>query len=87
MLGMSTDWEKVSFVKRSKYRKKILEKLDEPKTPTELSYDIDAHRPHVSRALGELKDQKLVEILNPDDKMGRLYRITDEGEEIRYEIE
>ena len=36
----------------------------------------------VSRALAELKEKKLVEIVNPEDKTGRIYKRTKEGEKV-----
>lgn len=83
---MSVDWSEVSFVKRSKYRKCILECINGAMTPTELSDGTDLERSHISRALAELMDRDLVELLNPEDKIGRLYRITEKGEEVRKEL-
>lgn len=81
------NWNKLSFVKRSKYRKKVLQALSEPSMPSELADELDLHQSHVSRALIELKDKDLVEVLNPEDKQGRLYSKTEEGEEIRDKLD
>jgi DNA-binding transcriptional ArsR family regulator len=40
----------------------------------------------VSRALAELKDNKLVEVVNPEDRTGRIYRRTKEGERVSKQI-
>ena len=81
--GMGFDWSDVSFVKRSKYRREVVSVIDEEMTPTELADETGLQQPHISRALGELKEKEIVELLNPEDKMGRLYRLTDKGREIR----
>jgi len=76
-------YELVSFVKRGKIRKKILENLSSPKTPTELSQIIHTHRSTVSRTLIVLEKKGLVECLTPNEKMGRLYKVTKLGMKIR----
>jgi len=60
-------------------RKKVLENLSSPKTPTELSQIIHTHRSTVSRTLIALENKGLVECLTPKEKMGRLYRVTKSG--------
>ena len=66
---MSVDWSEVGFVKRSKYRRQILECIDGAMTPTELAEEMGLQRSHISRALSKLKDREAVELLNPEDKM------------------
>jgi DNA-binding HxlR family transcriptional regulator len=36
----------------------------------------------VSRALSELKEKKLIEVVNPNEKTGRIYRKTKLGKEV-----
>lgn len=79
----SIDWEKYGWVKSSDYRQEILLKLNEfPQTPTDLRDKTEFHRSHISSVLQDLDDHDLVECLNPDAKKGRVYGLTDEGEEI-----
>lgn len=40
----------------------------------------------VSRALSELKEKKLVEVINPEDRTGRIYKRTKEGEKVAKEL-
>jgi len=80
------DWEAISFIKRSTQRKKVLNALDNPSMPKEISEATDIRQSHVSRALKQLKGKSLVEILNPEAKRGRLYQLTEKGEEILEEI-
>lgn len=42
---------------------------------------------HISNTLRQLKEHDLVECINPEVRKGRLYRLTDEGEEIVDKIE
>jgi DNA-binding transcriptional ArsR family regulator len=79
-------WKDVSFVLRAKNRRKILKALDEPKLPSQLASELRMHISHVSRALAELEEQGLVECLTPEEKIGRLYRLTERGKEVRSQI-
>ena len=82
-----TDIELLSWVKRSEQRQNILRFLDKPRTPTEISGEVDAHIAQVSHSLSEMCEKDLVEVLNPDAKTGRLYQLTDKGEEILENID
>lgn len=84
------DWEILSTVKRSNYRLTVLEYLhdvEEPRTPTEIGSKTDISRSHVSRTLGELKDDELVEVINPEAHYDRRYRITERGQKIVEKIQ
>lgn len=79
------DWRVLSAVNRSKYRKqalKYLHTVDEPRTPTEIARKVDVSMNHVSRALREMNDRELVEVVNPDAPYDRRYRATDRGDTI-----
>lgn len=71
---MKKDWEKVAFVRASKYRKQILDALSEPKTPTELAKITGQNVSHISRTLKELQKKKLVKCLTPNLRKGKLYK-------------
>lgn len=84
------DWEILSNVKRSNYRLTVLEYLHdtgEPRTPTEIGSKTDISRSHVSRILGELKDNELVEVINPEAHYDRRYRITERVDSIVEKIQ
>jgi predicted transcriptional regulator len=76
------NWQDVSFIISSEYRKKVLEKLVFPQTPSKLSKEININIAHISRALTELESKKLVECLTPDSNKGKLYVITAYGKKI-----
>lgn len=86
---MSTDFAKLAYVEASSYRGEVLEHLSEgiatPKRITEANRGDIAH---YSRALRQLEEKGVVELLVDDDvRKGRFYGLTDEGEELaeRYE--
>jgi predicted transcriptional regulator len=73
----------ISYVQISKYRTKVVKALDgETKIPTQIAKDSDIRPNHISKVLSELKSHELVECINPEVRKGRLYRLTDKGDEI-----
>ncbi|MFA5303146.1 MAG: ArsR family transcriptional regulator [Candidatus Nanoarchaeia archaeon] len=80
------DWLKLGKVKGSKNKKIIINALNKPKTPTELSQELKIARSTCSSTLLELETMQLVKCLTPELKLGRLYQLTEEGEEIKKEI-
>jgi DNA-binding transcriptional ArsR family regulator len=81
----------IGFVKRGKNRKEVFMNLDKPMMPSELVMKIYKSNSNtyfnlVSRALSELKEKKLVEVVNPEERTGRIYRRTKEGEKVAKEL-
>ena len=73
----------ISYVEISQYRKKVMKSLDgDVKIPTAIANDSGIRTNHISKVLSELKAHELVECINPEVRKGRLYRLTDKGEEI-----
>ena len=73
----------VEYVERSKYRSKVLKTLaNDTKMPSQIAKDTGIIQNHISNTLRQLKDHDLVECINPEVKKGRLYRLTENGEEI-----
>lgn len=76
-------WDEVGYVISSEYRKKVMaEVAGGPKTPSSISKATDIEIPHVSRSLTQLREKELIELLNPNAEKGRLYALTDQGEEV-----
>lgn len=76
------EYDDLSYVIRSVYRIGVIGALREvePQTPSEIA-DEDMRIAHVSRALGELLEEGLVELMVDEDvKKGRLYGMTERGE-------
>jgi DNA-binding MarR family transcriptional regulator len=86
---MSTDWDAVSFVISSKYRVAAMRRLvQSPATPVRIANDADLGIAHVSRALQELRERDLVELLVSEERRkGRVYGITDDGARVWEQIE
>lgn len=75
--------ETIEFVQRSNYRQNVLKALkNDVLIPTEIAKRSNIKTNHVSKVLAELKNKGLIEIINPEVRKGRLYRLTDVGDEI-----
>ena len=77
----------IEYIEKSKYRSKVLKTLaNNAKMPSEISKDTGIVQNHISNTLRQLKDHNLVECINPEVRKGRLYRLTDDGEEIVHKL-
>ena len=79
------DWTRYAWIKRGSRRKSILEELQKAKEPlsaNDISKVLNIAISQTSFSLKELVEKKLVECLNPSDKIGKVYRITNDGKEI-----
>ena len=77
-----------SYVQISKYREKTLKSIgDEVKIPTNIAKDSGIRTNHISKVLSELKAHELVECINPEVRKGRLYRLTETGEDVVKNLE
>ena len=73
----------ISYVQISTYRTKAMKALeDEVKIPSVIAKDSGIRTNHISKVLGELKDHELVECINPEVRKGRLYRLTNKGDDL-----
>lgn len=86
---MTPDWGVIGYVVSSKYRVEVLERLtDSPAPPSTIADDTGCDISHVSRALQDLRDHGLVDLLVPESrKKGRIYGITNEGQKVWSAIE
>ena len=79
---------KVKYINRSTYRVKVLKSLKgDVKMPTEIARDCDILPNHISNVLRELRENDIVECINPEVKKGRLYRLSDVGKDVLKEID
>ncbi len=81
------DWNKISFILKSEKRRELLLLLRIPKTPSQLSKLMHTSLPNVSSKLNGLQSQGLIECVNPGEKKGRIYRITENGKNVLKAIE
>jgi len=80
---VSPDWDVYGKIIASKYRQWVICSLQEhPKTPTQISEEINKHQSHVSKTLTELQKLDIARCLNQNAKKGRLYELTEQGEKI-----
>ena len=59
---------------------------NETKIPTQIAKDAGIRSNHISKVLRELKEVGVAECINEEARKGRLYRLTDLGEEIAKKI-
>lgn len=77
-----------SYVNISSYRTRAVRSLEgDVKTPTKIAEDVGIRRNHISKVLRELKTSGVTECINEEVKKGRLYRLTDLGDEIVKKLE
>ena len=81
----------ISFVRRGKNRKIVFLALDKPMMPSELVIKIYGKNSNtyfniISRALAELTKKGIVEILNPNERTGRIYQRTKIGDKIYKQV-
>ena len=80
--------KEISYVKISQYRTKVMKSLDgDVLIPTQIARKSDIRPNHISKVLAELKAHELVECINPEVRKGRLYRLTEHGEDIVKNLE
>lgn len=80
---MSDTWDAAGYIASSRYRLAVCEYLMDqgPGLPSEIASATDIAQPHVSRALSELRDRDVVELLVPEaQQKGRLYDLTRAGQ-------
>ena len=78
----------ISYVQISKYRTKTMKSLDgEVLIPSQIAKNSGIRTSHISKVLAELKAHELVECINPEVRNGRLYRLTETGEDVVKNLE
>ncbi|WP_324758160.1 winged helix-turn-helix domain-containing protein [Haloarcula montana] len=83
-MSADVDFDNVSVVKSSSFRESAVRELAHgPATPSEIADGTPHDISHVSRALQEMRDAEIVELLVSEDrKKGRIYGLTDAGEAV-----
>ena len=73
----------IEYIEKSQYRSKVLKSLsNDAKMPSQIAKDTEIVQNHISNTLRQLKDHDLVECINPEVRNGRLYRLTNDGEDV-----
>lgn len=77
-----------SFVKRSSLRIAILKSLESGhKTPTQLSKELKRSITLISRYLRQLVERDIIRCLTEDERMWKLFSLTDKGKRVLKEVE
>lgn len=77
----------INYINKSSYRVKVLKSLGEDaKMPKEIASDSGILPNHISNVLRQLKDNDVVECINPEVRKGRLYRLSDKGLDVFNEL-
>lgn len=79
------DWKKCAWLRRGKRRLETLLVLNKASTPITIKDVTVKSKIAISQAsatIAELEKAELVKCLNPEDKIGKLYVITDEGRKL-----
>ena len=82
---MTDEWDLIGYVRSSQYRNATVHHLHNygPSLPSEIADGEDHALPHVSRALSELRDRDVVDLLVSEERQrGRIYGLTDRGRKI-----
>jgi len=83
------DWKLFAWLKRGKRRQSVLEllsKSDKPLSANEIKVKLKIAISQASFTLKELMDKKLISSVNPEDNIGKLYIITENGKRILEEF-
>lgn len=78
--------ELAGFILRSEYRKKVFTNLDNPIMPSQIAKKLKIRLTHITRELRFLREKNLIECINPKERVGRLYRLTAKGKELKKEM-
>ena len=71
------------YVICSSYRTKVLLSLQEkPKFPSQIAKDMNHDLNSISNILTQLRKKGIIKLVNPEVRKGRIYRLTEVGEEI-----
>ena len=70
----------IEYMKQSMNRQKVLKSFQgDVLRPSQIAILTEIHISSVSKCLRQLRQKKLIYLLNPDYHMGRLYDITEKG--------
>jgi DNA-binding HxlR family transcriptional regulator len=77
------NWNLYGYVVASRYRKTIVGVLfRRPRTPSQLAKECSLPITRVSNTLTELANKEIVACLNPNQRKGRIYKLTEQGKKI-----
>jgi DNA-binding MarR family transcriptional regulator len=83
---MLKECDDYSWILRGEQRKKILGVMDNPMIPTQIKEKTDLSLNNVSDVLREFRKKGVAKCINPEQKTGRLYELTEKGKKLRTEL-
>lgn len=75
--------ENFGFILRSNYRKEVFLSIKGPIMPSQIEKNSKLRLTHITRELRYLKERGLIECINPNERIGRLYRLTTKGKNLK----
>ena len=81
-----SELELAGFILRSEYRKKVFVLMDKLIMPSEIARKLNIRLTHITRELKFLKEKGLIECINPNERVGRLYQLTVKGKRLKKEM-
>lgn len=83
---MDKQLQLLSWALRGKQRREVVLFLHGEMTPTEVAQRSGYSLNHASKVLREFLKVKIVKLLNPEERTGRLYVLTDMGKDVQKRI-
>jgi len=80
---MDNFWEIYSYILRGNRRKRVLACLSGPKISKQIAQECKMSLSNVKASIDDLKKKGLIKCLTPKQKIGRVYTLTKNGEELR----
>lgn len=83
------EWELYAWIKRGARRQSILKLLSDSNrvlSANEIKSKLKISLPQSSFTLKELYNKDLIDCLNPEDNIGKLYKISSKGKEMLKEL-
>ncbi len=82
------NYKKYAWIVRGKQRTAVLKAMHKPQTTTQIRKNSKHYNEKISLnnacdALREFLKQGIAVCLNPEDRTGKIYKLTDDGEKIR----
>lgn len=84
------DWKTCAWLKRGKRRISVMKLFNEnpkPLSATDVKKKCRVAISQASFTLKELEEKNLITCLNPEDKIGRLYKLSKKGQETWQQVE
>ncbi|MEW6063562.1 MAG: ArsR family transcriptional regulator [Nanoarchaeota archaeon] len=76
-------WENYSFILRGNRRKRVLLYLSDPKIPKQIAQECNMSLSNVKASLIDLEKRDLIKCLTPKQRIGRVYKLTEEGKKLK----